>query len=455
MNSFDVLSLSLRNLLRRKTRTVLAIIGVVIGICAIIVMLSIGFGQQDAFRATVEQWGNLHLVSVYQSGGGEYVSMGSSVSASVGPAQQGGVKQIKLDDRAIAAIEKIPGVAAASPRETAQLSLMIDNYLSSGVNVIGVRPEVLEKFNYKVEKGEFLKPGDKESILFGNQIPISFFNPRKTWGSSYSGEPPVDVLKGKISASADWNYGRPEANRSNEDKVEYDAYSFRGVGVLANPDDYDTAYNIYMHIDTVKRINEDTARAEKRSYDKNAGYREAMVYVSDIEDVRAVSESIRGMGLQTSSLNDALEMMQDQARMTQAVLGGIGAVSLLVAALGITNTMIMSIYERTKEIGIMKVLGADLPDIRRLFLTEAAIIGFAGGLLGIALSYGASLLMNTALLPVIGGMLGGMSAERISVIPLWLPAAALGFSTAIGLISGYSPARRAMNLSALESIRNE
>ncbi|MDR2088808.1 MAG: FtsX-like permease family protein, partial [Clostridiales Family XIII bacterium] len=293
-------------------------------------------------------------------------------------------------------------------------------------------------------------------MLFGNQIPLGFYNPRKTWGSSFSGEPAVDVLKGKIGASADWNYGRP-ANQtaSEENKVEYKVYTFRGVGVMANPDDYDTAYNVYMHIDTVKKINEETAQAEKRNYDRNAGYSEAMVYVDDMEDVRAVSDAIRQMGLQTSSLSDALDMMQNQARMIQAVLGGIGAVSLLVAALGITNTMIMSIYERTKEIGIMKVLGANLPDIRRLFLTEAAIIGFVGGLFGIALSYAASLLMNTMLLSVITGMLGNLSAERISLIPLWLPAAALGFSTAIGVIAGYSPARRAMNLSALESIRNE
>jgi ABC-type antimicrobial peptide transport system permease subunit len=454
MNSFDVLDLSLRNLFRRKTRTALAIMGVVIGICAIIVMLSIGFGLQEGFRASIESWGNLHLVSVYQGGGAYY---GGGYAVVDGADRGGAAKQTKLDDKAIARIEKIKGVTAVTPRETANLSFVIDGYVSSGVSVIGVRPEVLEKFNYKVERGNLLQQSDKEGILFGNQIPVSFYNPRKTWGSSYSGEPLVDVLKGKIAASADWSYGNPQrtADNSGENKIDYPEYTFRGVGVMENPNDYDTAYNVFMHIDTVKRINEETARAEKRQYDKSAGYQQVMVYVNDIEDVRAVSDAIREMGLQTSSLSDALEMMQNQARMIQAVLGGIGAVSLLVAALGITNTMIMSIYERTKEIGIMKVLGANLPDIRRLFLVEAAIIGFIGGLVGIGLSYGASALMNTALLPAISGALGGMSAERISLIPLWLPPAAIGFSTVIGVLAGYSPARRAMNLSALESIRNE
>jgi ABC-type antimicrobial peptide transport system permease subunit len=431
---------------------VLAVIGVVIGICAIIVMMSIGFGLQEGFRASLESWGNLHLVTVYQGGGGGsivYMGGGRGVMTS-----QGGAEQTKLDDKTIAKIEKITGVTAVTPRETAYLSFVLDGFVSSGVSVVGVRPEVLEKFNYKVQTGAMLKQSDKESILFGNQIPVTFFNPRKTWGSSYSGEPLVDVMNGKISASADWSYGNPQYRNEEENKIEYPEYTFRGVGVLDNPSDYDTAYNVYMHIDTVKKINEDTARAEKRNYDRNAGYQQAMVYVGDIEQVGAVSDAIREMGLQTNSLNDALEMMKGQARMIQAVLGGIGAVSLLVAALGITNTMIMSIYERTKEIGIMKVIGANLPDIRKLFLVEAAFIGFAGGLVGIGLSYAVSAVMNTALSTLISNAIGS-GADRISLIPLWLPAVSLAFSTVIGVLAGYSPARRAMNLSALESIRNE
>ena len=446
MSGFDIISLSLRNLLRRKTRTVLAVIGVIIGICAIIVMLSIDFALQEGFRASVEKWGNLHLVTVYQGSG-----------HNSGAEQSAGVKAVKLDDKAIINIENIPGVTAVTPREVAWLNFLLDGYVVQGVSVVGIRPEVLEKFNYNVKEGRLLRQSDKESLLFGNQIPGMFYNPRKTWGvRSNSDKAPVDVMSGKIGASADWTYGQPPtAVADDSEKVTYNEYSFRGVGVMENPDDYDTAYNVYTHIDTVKKINEDTARAEKRNYDRNAGYQQAMVYVEDIDDVRAVSDSIRAMGLQTDSLTDALDVMQGQARMIQAVLGGISAVSLLVATLGIANTMIMSIYERTREIGVMKVIGANLPDIRSLFLVEAAMIGFAGGLIGVFLSYLLSVLMNTTLLSVISGVLSGMSYDRISIIPLWLPLAALAFSTMIGVAAGYSPARRAMGLSALESLRNE
>ncbi|MFA7463280.1 MAG: FtsX-like permease family protein, partial [Anaerovoracaceae bacterium] len=137
--------------------------------------------------------------------------------------------------------------------------------------------------------------------------------------------------------------------------------------------------------------------------------------------------------------------------------GGIGAISLLVAALGIANTMIMSIYERTKEIGVMKVIGANLRDIRKMFLLEAGMIGFLGGLVGLVFSYAISLMLNTVLLPFMQSFLGSMGSNGsvVSVIPFWVSGSALLFATFIGLASGYYPAQRAMNLSALEGLKNE
>ncbi|MGB4648542.1 MAG: FtsX-like permease family protein, partial [Acetivibrionales bacterium] len=165
---------------------------------------------------------------------------------------------------------------------------------------------------------------------------------------------------------------------------------------------------------------------------------------------------IKNMGYGTYSLLDILKSMQETSATMQAVLGGIGAISLFVAAIGITNTMVMSIYERTREIGVMKVLGCMLSDIRNLFLFEAALIGFIGGLLGIGFSYGASVLLNR----YAGGLFGGGyyyggSDSIVSLIPPWLAVAALAFATLVGIISGFMPARRAMKLSALEAIRTE
>ena len=452
MHSSDIIELSFRNLLRRKTRTILAIVGVIIGISAIVVMLSIGYGLQQSFADSISSWGNLHLITVYNSGGGMYYG-GATMASSTAP--QGPEQEVKLDDRAILAFESIPDVTAVTPREYAYLTFGIGKYIAQ-CSVVGIKPDVLEKMNYEVEEGRLLQASDNEVLLFGKLTPSFFYDPKKTWGSSWGGEPQVNVMTDKIVVTADWTYGRPDNQIDNENRIIYKEYKFRGVGILQNEQDYEQAYNVFMNIDVVRKINEERAKAEKTQYDKARPYEQALIYVEDITKIKKISDTIRDIGFQTSSLNDALEVMQDQARMIQAILGGIGAISLLVAALGITNTMIMSIYERTKEIGIMKVIGANLPDIGKLFLIEAALIGFIGGIIGVGFSYGISKLLNSDVLSiVISSALGGMPGSNISLIPFWLPFAALGFSTVIGVVAGYSPARRAMKLSALDSIRNE
>ena len=149
-----------------------------------------------------------------------------------------------------------------------------------------------------------------------------------------------------------------------------------------------------------------------------------------------------------------MEQTEREFIIIEAVLGGIGAVAMLVAAISIANTMTMSIYERTKEIGIMKVLGCGLGNIRSMFLAEAAFIGFIGGVVGIALSYLLSLLVNYFISPLIMEDYG-MGTTNISMIPLWLVLAAIGFATIIGMVAGFFPAQRATRLSPLAAIRNE
>ena len=141
----------------------------------------------------------------------------------------------------------------------------------------------------------------------------------------------------------------------------------------------------------------------------------------------------------------------------QIILGGIGGISLLVAAIGITNTMVMSIYERTKEIGVMKVIGAKISDIRNLFLLEAGMIGFFGGLIGVVLSLGISTAMNSAYRSFAenSGMASSGGEAYISIIKPELAIGALVICFLIGIITGYYPAVRATKLSAIEAIKTE
>ncbi|MCL1809281.1 MAG: ABC transporter permease, partial [Clostridiales bacterium] len=433
-----------RNLLRRRARTLLAITGVTVGTCAIVVMLSIGFGLADSFQKQIESYGNLHMIEVYSSG------------KSVGMAAPGRDERGVINDKSITAMEKIKGVAAVTPVASEYLTIALGKKIA-GTEVMGVKPEVLEKFNFEVQEGRLLQASDKNAILFGNQIPYWFYDPNNyVWSDK-----PANVLTDKLILTGDWDYGRrPSAGGGSDDqKAVYKEYKVKGVGVLASENDQ-SAYRAYMKLDELEKIQAQVRkeRGERVLPSVTKSYDRALVYVGNINDSSAVSKELRNMEFQTWSPSDWLDAMKQTARMIQGVLGGIGGISLFVAALGITNTMIMSIYERTKEIGVMKVIGANLRDIRKMFLLEAGMIGFIGGALGSMVSCLISLLMNTVLRDVIGmalGFIGGGYGTSISIIPWWVVIAALVFATAIGMAAGFYPARRAMNLSALESLRNE
>lgn len=451
MTSRDLFAICARNLLRRRTRTLLAVVGVVVGTCAIIVMLSIGFGLSASFQEQIESYGNLHLIDVYSGGGG---MMGAAGGMDDGTQNK---DYGKLNDRTIAAIGKLPEVEGVSPIINEYLAFGIGKYIMNS-EVIGIRPDVMEKFGYELQEGRLLTAGDKNTIVFGNQVPSWFYNPRKTQGSSWGGEAQVNVITDKIIMTGDMYYGQKRPNGESDD-IKYQEYKVKGVGVLANPND-ESAWSVFMDFDSLKKIQDDMKRARKETVSsaQSTEYNQAKVYVGDINDVETVSEYIREtLGLQTNSLNDWLKSMQETAHMIQGILGGIGAISLLVAALGIANTMIMSIYERTKEIGVMKVIGANLKDIRKMFLLEAAMIGGLGGALGVIISFLVSLLMNTVLLSFMQAALGAMGGggSVVSIIPWWVAAGGFVFAILIGVLSGYYPARRAMRLSALESLKNE
>ena len=180
------------------------------------------------------------------------------------------------------------------------------------------------------------------------------------------------------------------------------------------------------------------------------------VMVDDQDHVQQVEKAIAEMGYETNSNMQWLTSMQDQTKFLRSILGAIGVVAFIVAAISIANTMVMSIYERTREIGVMKVLGCKLSDIRGMFLIEAAIIGITGGALGVVLSYAASFAVNS--LAKNGGMsMMGIDAatSNLSIIPPWLDLAALVLATIVGVVSGLYPAIRATRLSALEAIKNE
>ena len=169
------------------------------------------------------------------------------------------------------------------------------------------------------------------------------------------------------------------------------------------------------------------------------------VKAEKVSDVQRISNLIKQAGFETYSLNDMLETVKKQSRQIQGVLGAIGLVSLLVAGIGVANTMMMSINERTREVGILKVLGTEFSDIAKLFLTEAFLLGLAGGITGLILS----LLMGQ----IIPRMFADMDIR--CVFTWWLILGSVLFAGVVALIAAWIPARKAMNISPNEAIRSE
>lgn len=450
MNSIDLIRMGLKNLFRRKVRTFLTVLGVVIGTASIVVMVSLGYGMNENFKKELEKMGSLQVINVSPSYGG----MGGSAKPKV------------LDDKAVEKIAKLNKVIAVTPLLETSVKMVSGRY-GAYIQLIGINPDTMDDFDFKIQEGgRALIEGDELSIVMGSMVPMNFYDLKARNNYYYGpgagdGKPKVDVLVDKLTMSLDMSYGdkkqpgTPAIPKQKQAKV----YKIKVVGLIKEGSmEYD--YSTYININTLKKLMAEYKKTQSSQpgqaiNNQQEGYNRVLVKVGDMNDVKDVQKAIKDMGYEAYSLTEYLDSMKKTASTMQMVLGGIGAISLLVAAIGITNTMVMSIYERTREIGVMKVIGAALSDIKKLFLFESGMIGLSGGIIGLGLSKLLSLILNT----FAGGLFSFLGpatpGSEISIIPLWLAGFVLVFATMVGLISGYSPARRAMKLSALEAIKTE
>lgn len=173
------------------------------------------------------------------------------------------------------------------------------------------------------------------------------------------------------------------------------------------------------------------------------------------EDAARVEEAVAARGLQVRSVREAFDGIKKWLKGATIVAGFLAFVAVFVAALGIVNTMVMSVLERTREIGLLKALGATDRDVAALFLAESAILGLAGGVLGIGLSVG---------LGAIGNQQGRQLIEKATMMPFeatlfvfpwWLLGGGLAFSVGVGLIAALVPALRAARVDPVVALRHE
>ena len=478
MKLFDEVSLSARNLARRKGRTALTVIGVVVGTCAVIVMISLGIAQNKANEEMLQNWGDLTQIQIYSGG---VVSTGGE------PA--------KLDDKAITDFRKMEHVVTATPQYQAyDISGTITagrngRYTTDAYNLIGMYADAMEPMGYTLADGDWIKSGqsygkDKLPVMVTEGTVYNFQDSRRSQNSPkryrYLGM--TDSAGNQVPAFVDLNKDTMTLTITDgaESAPKTKSWELVVVGTIASDmaKGWWTQSGMMMRLEDLKMVAKEYGDLTKNHSATNSNtYNEVYLKVDDVKNVEAVDAALKDLGYSTYSMTQQREEMQKQVGRSQLMLGGLAAISLLVAALNIANTMTMAIYERTREIGVMKVLGCELGNIRTMFLIESGFIGFIGGVAGSVISLGVGFILNhiTTIMAFFGqsggsGSMGGtvismgsssmyMSGDSgatvLSVIPPWLILAALVFATVIGLLSGAAPANRAVKISALEAIRHD
>ncbi len=469
MSWMDLLRMSSSNLKRRKLRTFLTVLGVMIGTTSIVVMISLGLGLQASMYKELETMGGLNTISVTGAEAGEsmiYYADSDSEDQS----------DKRLTDSALRELAKLDHVISVQPQYQMSVVLLKGGY-EGWAQLEALTPEAMKELKLDLAEGGKLPATGTSTLelVYGNGIITNFTEKGTGKGYYETGDlPDIDMQKDTLflildqeayySSSQQPVFGTEEENTEGSQQAgkKAEKHAVRACGVVSgDPDTYKNGYyNVYCDLETLKQVlkKEFSGRAipgqpvtkSGKPY-KDFSYSSVQVRVDDADLVEQVVADIRAAGYNASTNAELLDSAKKQLAMIQAVLGGIGAVSLLVAAIGIANTMMMSIYERTKEIGIIKVLGCSLKNIKQMFLMEAAFIGLIGGVAGMVLSFLLSGIIN-----ILTGHGAAMGIEgNISYIPAWLVLAAMGFAMLVGTLAGYFPALRAMRLSPLAAIKTE
>lgn len=444
MKKSDIFAMALKNLKGRRSRTKLTVIGVVIGTCAIVIMISIGAGINNMLT---EQYKN--------SSAATRISIYANTDEKTDDSEK-----MPLNDSAVKYFSGLDHVETVLPviNMADYVNVTRGKYSYNGGNIMAVDFDTLAKLGMKANYGALRSQSDPYTVYMGETAVVNFADNQGNSVESVYDEN-YNFVSCEIDPLKDTFYISPAVADTESQATASPATShkLRVAGVLSSAGSSGLDYLSTIFIDmraAEKMIREYNAVNNKPN--KPLEYSEVLVYTDNIENVKAVQSTLNAAGLNTYSNEDEQDYIKKIMTAVQFVLGAIGAVSMFVAAFGISNTMIMAVYERTKEIGVMKVIGCDISDIKAVFLCEAGLIGFMGGVIGVIISILVSLAANSVAGAVLGNAVGGISTRvTVSSVPPWLIVLGIGFSVLVGVISGVSPANRAVKVSALKAIHNE
>jgi len=394
MRSIDVLKLALQNLWRTRFRSFLTILGVMIGVSAIVLFVSLGVGLQKITTDQLTSFSALTTLTVSQTP--------ATTSMEEGP---------KLTNDTVVKLKGLNKVKEVSPSVSLPTSVK-NGDTSTGAIVTGILIENTDM--------------ESSGILFGDKI--------KTKGEAIISS----MLANSFSSDKEKLIGQKIIISIMKNTEGLDFKANETEAVIVGIDNNESANTVITGLESV---------VPAKEFDK---YSTIKVQVNSRKDINPVKDEIKKLGYQVTTINDIMEQVDKIFLLAQIILGLIGGIGLMVSSLGIINTMTISFLERTREIGIMKAIGATDKDIRSLFFIESTLIGFFGGLAGVAIAFLFGSLVNG----VINYLIRNSGQElRLFVTPIDFAVVMMALAIVISIFSGLYPTHRAQKLQPIEAIR--
>jgi len=396
MRLLDLFHLSLENFKSRKSRIIFTVLGVAVGIGAILFLVSLGFGLQKNLleKITTEE---------------------SLLTLDIAPTE---TKIISLTPDTLKEISKIPEVEKVSPQAIFPAQVTWKE-ITSETTLNLVNPDFFNLSGTLPNLGRSFTQKDTQKVVVNSSV-AELFN-----------LPPEQLLGKKLR----FTLFLQESEESPETKTFRVDKEFEVVGIFQ---EQGASPQVYLKKDDLKELS-------------IKEYQFAKVKVKTSDQMEKVREKLISMGFMVSALSDTIEQANKIFKIIQIVLGIFGVIALIVAAIGLANTMTITLLERTNEIGIMRAIGASPSDIKWLFLGESAITGFLGGVGGIGIGIGAGQIFN-GIINILARTLGGQSIN-LFYYPFWFILFIIFLSTLVGLVAGFWPARRAAKLNPLRALR--